>query len=485
MDIFDKLVSASTTKENLSSFLDDNIQELYDFLLTQKFEELNAYKDNIESYILENLNLIRQLDFSIRDSVTFTTLLLDVSERFSFFMAFQRLYRLLSRNGCEIGNRLQASSLFLVGINEIGDYQERISTVLAKLSESYENEEDNEDRVVGTVVSYYSQVVNNFANQNLNGVLRFRATLISYSDTFYFLKNTTIQSILSIDITNNIVAFNEIQNQLDTFLKRTKTYSSFIKGFLIEENTDYSLLLEKAQPNFHSIRQVSVKKWRKINDDSVRQSLRRGVEILTQENQLYSYLYSYGNMHHSKMTSSFDFLSNKLFSSDSNIIDWGCGQGLASISFLSYFNENISDVKNVTLIEPSELALKRASLHVKKIDEKLNISTINKDLDSLIKNDFNNKISNIKIHLFSNILDIDLFSLTQLVELIKNTFKGINYFVCASPYANTLKISRLDSFVNSFSTKENFKLIKEINNRKGEWDGENWTRAIRVFKVEI
>ena len=105
-------------------------------------------------------------------------------------------------------------------------------------------------------------------------------------------------------------------------------------------------------------------------------------------------------------------------------------------------------------------------------------------LDSLSTADFENN-SNVKIHLFSNILDIDLFSLTHLIELVKKTFKGENYFVCASPYVNPLKTSRLDSFVKSFSTNSNFNSIKEINNRSGEWDNKSWTRVIRIFKAHL
>jgi hypothetical protein len=110
--------------------------------------------------------------------------------------------------------------------------------------------------------------------------------------------------------------------------------------------------------------------------------------------------------------------------------------------------------------------------------------TINKDLDSLTSTDFIQDFRNVKIHLFSNILDIDLFSLTQLVALIKATFKGENYFVCASPYVNHLKTSRLDGFVKSFSKNENFRSIKEINNRGNEWIND-WTRVIRIFKTEF
>jgi len=486
MDIFDKLILASTNKGSLSSFIEDNTQELYDFLLTQSFEDLSTSKSKIEDYILQNLKVIRLLDFSIDNSKTFISLLLDVSERFSFFMSFQRLHNLIIRNNCEIGSRLEASSLYITGITNISDYNERILSILEKLSESFKNEEDNEDRVVGSVINFYAQVVHNFSNQNLKGVLEFKTNLISYKEKFHFLKNDTIHSVLSIDVLDNILAFNEIQSQLDTFLKRTKKYSSFIEGnLLIEENTPYSLLLNKANTNFDSIRQISVNQWQTINDNTVFRSLQRGVKVLTEEKQLFLYLNSYGPMHFKKMTTSFSFLPNEfLLNNNIEIIDWGCGQGLATISLLDYFNENMESFKKVTLIEPSELAIKRASLHVQKLKFDIDVLTINKDLDSLNNSDFVQDDSKVKIHLFSNILDIDLFSLTQLIDLVKTTFVGENYFVCASPYVNNLKTSRLDGFVKAFSTNTGFYSIKKINNRGDEWIN-GWTRVIRIFKTEL
>ena len=485
MDIFDKLILASNNKDNLFAFIEHNTQELYDFLLTQSFEDLSTSKNKIENYILQNLRVIRLLDFSIGNTKIFISLLLDVSERFSFFMSFQRLHKLLVRNNCEIGSRLEASSFYLTDVRRFSDYNERIFCTLEKLSESYKNEEDSEDRVIGAVINYYAQVVHNFSNQNLKSVLEFKANLISYKEQFHYLKNDVISLVLQIDVSDNILAFNEIQKQLDTFLKRTKKYNLFIKDvLLIEENTPYSILLSDANPDFVSIRDISVNQWQNINESSIFYSLQRGVKVLTEEKQLFSYLYSYGKMHFKKMTTSFSCIPNTLFNNDLEIIDWGCGQALATVSLLDYFNEYMSSFKKVTLIEPSEIALKRASLHVKKIISDIDILTIHKDLDSLVFSDFGQGSNKVKVHLLSNILDIDLFSLTQLINLIKTTFKGKNYFICASPYVNDLKTSRIDSFVKSFSTEQDFTKLKEINNRCNEWIN-GWSRVVRVFKVDL
>lgn len=141
-------------------------------------------------------------------------------------------------------------------------------------------------------------------------------------------------------------------------------------------------------------------------------------------------------------------------------------------------------VNSVTLIEPSELALKRAALHTQKFDNAVRIRTVNKDLDSVTPEDFVTQQQTLKIHLFSNILDIDLFSMSKLIENIKCIFKGNNIFVCVSPYINEYKTQRLDDFVDAFEEYPSFQLIEEKNQKSGEWEN-RWTRVVRVFSVTI
>ena len=99
--------------------------------------------------------------------------------------------------------------------------------------------------------------------------------------------------------------------------------------------------------------------------------------------------------------------------------------------------------------------------------------------------DFDNDLKNTKIHLFSNILDIDLFSMTKLISLIKNNFKGSNIFICVSPFVSEVKTERIEGFVNSFSNLSKFDLKTNISERNGEWTGKTWSRVVRVFSVDI
>ena len=118
-----------------------------------------------------------------------------------------------------------------------------------------------------------------------------------------------------------------------------------------------------------------------------------------------------------------------------------------------------------------------------------------------------------KIHLFSNILDLNenFFSQKELISLIEETQKGENIFICVSPYQSDDEVDRVDAFKRHFeeSRAVNFTRLYEVEN-SGKlcdpyWNCNNnytgnmgvfcthrnngcdckWTRFIRVFKVII
>ncbi len=79
----------------------------------------------------------------------------------------------------------------------------------------------------------------------------------------------------------------------------------------------------------------------KTDQNRLRSELERGKIVLNEENQMYAYVYIYGNMHKAKLDSAFAEPFPNSFSSKIDVIDWGCGQGIASMIFLEkYGNEN-------------------------------------------------------------------------------------------------------------------------------------------------
>lgn len=103
------------------------------------------------------------------------------------------------------------------------------------------------------------------------------------------------------------------------------------------------------------------------------------------------------------------------------IIDWGCGQGLATICFFDFLLDNDiaqNIIKKVILIEPSKITLDRAELHVNAyLKDKNKIKLVNKYIDDVIEDDIKTESSHV-IHFFSNILDIPNIDLKELARKI-------------------------------------------------------------------
>ena len=115
--------------------------------------------------------------------------------------------------------------------------------------------------------------------------------------------------------------------------------------------------------NFTRIRRLYMK------DSNIKDSLNYGREILNRQDQLDQYLFSYGLMVSSQwdeMLKDFKLRKNKL-----DIVDYGCGQGLATIKIfdclissdpeeleynvrkeINCVGNNLSGVSNINLIEP-------------------------------------------------------------------------------------------------------------------------------------
>lgn len=472
----------------LESYLAVNFEKVYDFFALQKHSDLLKSKQELKIYVALNWQVLNQLDNTNTTNLAFLALLLDACERLGLRTQFKLLYDFLSYSNFNIGRRLKASALYLLNVSEVNDYLNRYDEINSLLQSSYETEEDNQDKVLSIAINYYAQVLIDFGQFNLASVgllkAKFEATISI--NNFSFLKHSLIESVLGLETTEYQTTYNQIHFLLDSFLDRDIVKSQYNPNFMIETETDYVNAIAKVQSSFNAIRQVSVDRYALIKNDFIFYSLQRGVKVLTEESQLFAYMNSYGRMHYQKLTSSFSYLPEKIFNNNINIVDWGCGQAMAAMTLLEYLNKkNIQhNVNQITLIEPSEIALKRGALHIKKYLPNASIATINKDLDSLTNTDFQSNKNTSYLHLFSNILDIDLFSLASLIQLIENNFKGVNYFVCVSPYINDLKTNRLDSFKKSFSDKENFENFFSINNKIGEWIND-WTRVMRVFKADI
>lgn len=217
--------------------------------------------------------------------------------------------------------------------------------------------------------------------------------------------------------------------------------------------------------------------------------LNHGTAVLTTEEQCNAYIAAFGNMHQGKINEVLDEIKiNDFANTDLQIIDWGCGQGLATICLFDFFNKHnlsLDLVKKVVLIEPSEVARDRAKTHVNAyLRDEDKIVVIGKYIDDVKVDDI---VSDepVTLHLFSNILDIPSIDLLRLANCIKTNLKGLHYFFCWGPLNQGN--NRIDSFWSYFNEADS---VFFNTHNKQEYNAEgkliktySYTAKNRVFKV--
>lgn len=167
--------------------------------------------------------------------------------------------------------------------------------------------------------------------------------------------------------------------------------------------------------------------------------LNHGTALLQNEEQLCCYLSAYGEMHKEKLRGALSHFPFKMLDKSLEIIDWGCGQGLASVYMIDCLRHfGLTDkLKKITLIEPSSTALSRAKLNIKQAigEEDVYVECLNCYLPSTDIKQKDKAIGGLHIeepiciHLFSNILDIPEIDLKELSLLVSSSgFR--HYFVC-------------------------------------------------------
>ena len=212
-------------------------------------------------------------------------------------------------------------------------------------------------------------------------------------------------------------------------------------------------------PSFWKIYERNVELLsRDVHYAQVLSSLESGTRIITDHQTLSNYLACYAGLHYHKLQTSFDVLFPQLpVNATVDIIDYGCGQALATTVFYDYIIRKGKNIKvdKVILVEPSDLALKRGILHLNYfIDHKQQDTIVKKKnlyLDNVSNPDIESNSANIKIHLLSNILDVVGFDISALTRKINSTQKGMNFFICVSPFNSTSK-DRIENFQRDFNS---------------------------------
>ncbi len=205
-----------------------------------------------------------------------------------------------------------------------------------------------------------------------------------------------------------------------------------------------------------------------------------GRPIYNQELQLNAYLVAYLDWHIGKLSKATALLQGPL-PPQINVIDWACGQGIATLFLIDYIKRsNIQcTIREVILIEPSTIALERAKYLINRADAMIHIRAINKRIDHSISADelvFNEGLP--VFQMFSNILDIAGIDLKHLTSILYANNSCFNTLLVVSPfyqYGN----QRIDAFFNYFQGH------LELDERAVQSDKTRcgYTYYIRVIKL--
>ena len=223
-----------------------------------------------------------------------------------------------------------------------------------------------------------------------------------------------------------------------------------------ENKSTYSYLIEHMQnPSFQKVWDIAYDFVRKLPSDlcdELHESLNRGIDVLDSEPLLQMYFYSFGKMHNAKLQYVFEHLQkNVIEKKEIEIVDYGCGQGLATICYHDFLLEHNPEqnVKRIILIEPSSMALSRAELLCSRFFPNAEIVAINKQFDELTNDDLKLSLNIPTFHLFSNILDVESYDLSHFSKIVKEQSVGDNEYVMVSPMQNILRVQRLKAFATA------------------------------------
>lgn len=219
--------------------------------------------------------------------------------------------------------------------------------------------------------------------------------------------------------------------------------------------------------------------------------LDRGKALLETDGQACAYIVAYGQAHKDKVEKAFENFPFQVLQQGYEIVDWACGQGLASVCFLDLIRRQgrINAPRKVTLIEPSTFTLGRANVNVSqaysgyktKIETKCAYLPADGDIDGEVIERIDVS-SPICIHFFSNILDIETVNLKGLASVLGNA-PGIHFIMCMGP---TVNASRMEAFARYFDLDANAELQNFYTNEFGYYpNGKAFTAKIKCFRIEV
>lgn len=472
--LFSKNIVNITSQDKFEQYLESCYSEFENFFQSKDFKELHTDIEIILEIINQN-NVIKNNSSKIINS--FIILLAQFCEQTDSISLVNNLLKYLPEGSFKL--QFEAKLIYITKNN----YSDELIKILNLLQDSARIDEYN-TKAIKAFLYFFQESLQQFQKtQNEIFAKELINTLIEQKLNFEFLQDNFLVGFFE-----TISDFN-IPQSLELVAQHLEQISSKITICnpdtlnIIMESSSYSQALKNLKhPTFETIRNISFHYIHSIGDpQELYDRLQRGEKIIDDENLLYKYLTSFGSKHKQKLDSAFELIIDKIKNKKFDIVDWGCGQATATMSLLDYAKKrNITlEIENITLIEPSALALSRGLLHIDVLKQKsYNIKAINCDFDCLDETQIITLMPT-TLHLFSNILDLESFSLGNIFfKKVSNILTDDSIFVCVSPNRNDKLNSRLDHFYNYFN--ENFD-TSLISSRNSDINGHK--RYEKIFTV--
>ena len=263
--------------------------------------------------------------------------------------------------------------------------------------------------------------------------------------------------------------------------------NGFIKPEYYEEGTSYARQINNLRSHsFSDIRNISVRFIQEFDDeekDELFEEINHGMDVLSTNEHIHTYMYCFGLMHEAKLNKAFLEIPKRFFKpSEIEIIDYACGQGIASLCFANFLEESGHEtrIKKITLIEPSTVALSRAALICHKVCPEALIETIASEFDDL-DDDQISTTEVPRVHLLSNILDMTCYNLNHLARVINKVKNKGDLFVCVDPwYHDRNKDGRQRKLMRLLNGKE---IYHDVFNAYQLQEDKSWTAYITIFRV--
>lgn len=257
---------------------------------------------------------------------------------------------------------------------------------------------------------------------------------------------------------------------------------------MIEKDTNYSFMLESERPlNFQKMKAVSdqfILNLSKELQEKLFDGLTQTTQSLTTEPTLAANLYAFGDIQEARLKRAYSYFSKSFFNKEIEIIDYDCGQGIAEIVYHDFLKTKgiAQKIHRITLINSSDIALKRAGLHAKLVFPEVEIRTIYKTVKELKPEDIPYDENLTKLHLLMNIPAMGTEAAVYLSKVIKAGLNGLNYFMCLSPYYGDSSelLKQMNAFVEIMKPERQLRYAEDLDADQFV-PKKSWTCSLRIF----